>query len=115
MTELKVQHRCHQNTLMDRILRQFHPVLTITIHLPNNLVILSSHVLLCLPSDHFLQVPKENSICIFCIFHPRKIQHPKDYCILETVRYRAMGVEAGIAISKQNKLLKICFCKLYIK
>jgi hypothetical protein len=35
-------------------------------------------------------------------------RNPKDYCILETVIYRAMGVEAGIAISKQNKLLKIC-------
>jgi hypothetical protein len=66
--------------------KQFHSVFTATINLLNTRisVMLSSHFLACLPNCHFHLVPKENSICISCIFHPKSFQFRRDYCILET-------------------------------
>jgi hypothetical protein len=37
----------------DMLLRQFHPLLTVTIGLPNIYVMSPSHLLLCLPNDRF--------------------------------------------------------------
>jgi hypothetical protein len=61
----------------------------------------------------FIRFPKKilYAILVYSIREKFRIQR---IIVCWRLRYSAVGVEAGIAISKQNKLLKICFCKLYI-